>query len=330
LDKQVLRFRGKCMDIMERIELTGLIPVVVLENLDDALPVANALLEGDLPIMEITMRTKAALDCIEKIRESLPEILIGAGTVRSIDQASAAVSLGAQFIVTPGFDEPVVKWCIEKNVVITPGCVTPTEIEMANKYKLDVLKFFPANVYGGIDALKALNGPYKTKKFIPTGGIDIVNLKDFVDKDYVFAVGASFLSSSSAIALKAYEKITTTAKQAISILLGFELAHIGINASDGKAASEIVATFDKAFGLGIKEGSSSDFAGSIIEVSKCCGLGHHGHIAIRTNNIARAIYYLRKRGFDPDMTTAKEKNGKMIAVYLENEVSGFAIHLLQK
>lgn len=318
------------MDALERIGMAGLVPVVVLENADDALPAAEALLAGGLDIMEITMRTKAALECIKKVRDKFPDMLIGAGTVRSVAQASDAVKAGAEFVVTPGFDETVVKWCVDCGVAVTPGCVTPTEIEFADRYGLDILKFFPANVYGGVEALKALNGPYRNKKFIPTGGVDLSNLKDYSDKGYVFAVGGGFLCSPSAIAAKTFVKITDAVKQAIGIMMGFELAHIGINTSDAKTASETVSTFDRAFGIGIKEGASSDFAGSIIEALKSPGLGLHGHIAIRTNSISRAVYYLGKRGFQADMATAKEKNGKMAAVYLKEQISGFAIHLLQK
>jgi 2-dehydro-3-deoxyphosphogluconate aldolase / (4S)-4-hydroxy-2-oxoglutarate aldolase len=318
------------MNALERIGVAGLVPVVVLENADDAIPAAEALLAGGLDIMEITMRTKAALDCIKKVKGKFPGMLIGAGTVRSVTQASDAVKAGAEFVVTPGFDETVVKWCVDCGVAVTPGCVTPTEIEFADKYGLDVLKFFPANVYGGVEALKALNGPYRTKKFIPTGGVDLANLKDYSDKEYVFAVGGGFLCSPSAVAAKSFVKITDAVKQAIGISLGFELAHIGINTPDEKAASETVLMFDRAFGIGIKEGASSNFAGSIIEAVKGSGLGLHGHIAIRTNNISRAVYYLGKRGFEADISTAKEKNSKMIAVYLKEQVSGFAVHLLQK
>jgi 2-dehydro-3-deoxyphosphogluconate aldolase/(4S)-4-hydroxy-2-oxoglutarate aldolase len=318
------------MNVLERIGLAGLVPVVVLENADDATEAAGALLAGGLDIMEITMRTKAALDSIKKVREKFPDMLVGAGTVRSVQQASDAVKAGAEFVVTPGFDETVVKWCVDCGVAVTPGCVTPTEIEFADKFGLDVLKFFPANVYGGVEALKALNGPYKNKKFIPTGGVDLANLKDFADKEYVFAVGGGFLCSPSAVAAKAFVKITDAVKQAIAIMLGFELAHIGINTPDGQTAMDGALMFDKAFGLGFKEGESSNFVGSIIEVNKKIGLGQSGHIAIRTNNIARAIYYLGKRGFEVDMSTAKEKNGKMIVVYLKEHISGFAMHLLQK
>src|SRR5665647_376241 len=252
------------MNVLEKIGLAGLVPVVVLENADDATEAAEAILAGGLDIMEITMRTKAALDCIKKVREKFPDMLVGAGTVRSVQQASDAVKAGAEFVVTPGFDETVVKWCVDCGVAVTPGCVTPTEIEFADKYGLDVLKFFPANVYGGVEALKALNGPYRSKKFIPTGGVDLANLKDYADKEYVFAVGGGFLCSPSAVAAKAFAKITDAVKQAIAILLGFELAHIGINIPDGQTSMDGALMFDKAFGLGIKEGESSNFVGSII------------------------------------------------------------------
>ncbi len=318
------------MSVLDRIGLAGLVPVVVLENADDAIPAAEALLAGGLDIMEITMRTKAALDCIKKVKAKFPDMLVGAGTVRSVEQADDAVKAGAEFVVTPGFDETVVKWCADCGVAITPGCVTPTEIEFADKFGLDVLKFFPANVYGGVEALKALNGPYRNKKFIPTGGVDLANLKEYSDKEYVFAIGGGFLCSPSAMAAKTFVKITDAVKQAITILLGFELAHIGINTPDGQSAMNSALMFDKAFGLGIKEGESSNFIGSILEVNKKIGAGLHGHIAIRTNSIARAIYYLGKRGFETDMATAKEKNGKIIAVYLKEQISGFAMHLLQK
>jgi 2-dehydro-3-deoxyphosphogluconate aldolase / (4S)-4-hydroxy-2-oxoglutarate aldolase len=321
---------GKKMDSLERIGLSGLVPVVVLEDADDALPAAEALLAGGLDIMEITMRTKVALDCIIKVKEKFPNMLVGAGTVRSVGQAADSVKAGAEFVVTPGFDETVVKWCIDSGIAVTPGCVTPTEIEFADKYGLDVLKFFPANVYGGVEALKALNGPYRNKKFIPTGGVDLANLKDFADKEFVFAVGGGFLCSPSSVAAKTFVKITDAAKQAIAIMLGFELAHIGINTPDGQTAMEGALMFDRAFSLGIKEGESSNFVGSIIEINKKTGFGQNGHIAIRTNNIARAIYYLGKRGFEVDMSTVKEKNGKTAAVYLKEHISGFAIHLLQK
>ena len=145
-------------------------PVVVIENADNAVDTADALKAGGIHSMEITLRTEAALDAIKNVAGERPDMLVGAGTVLNLEQAKLSIDAGAKFIVSPGFDEEVVRFCIEKNVAVTPGCVTPTEIMRAVKLGCKVLKFFPANVYGGLSALKALAGPFGGVKFIPTGG----------------------------------------------------------------------------------------------------------------------------------------------------------------
>ena len=183
------------MDVMERIGNAGLVPVVVIEDANDAADAAKALLAADLDIMEITMRTEAGIEAIKNVRKSFPEMLVGAGTVLSVDKAKEAVAAGAQFIVTPGFNPPVVKWCVENNIPITPGCVTPTEIDMALSYGIQILKFFPADVYGGVKGCKALYGPYKVAgvSFIPTGGVNNDNLPEFANQPFIHAVGGGWL-----------------------------------------------------------------------------------------------------------------------------------------
>jgi 2-dehydro-3-deoxyphosphogluconate aldolase/(4S)-4-hydroxy-2-oxoglutarate aldolase len=148
---------------------------------------------------------------------------LGAGTVLSADQAKAAVDAGAQFIVSPGFNDEVVGWCIKNDVAVTPGCVTPTEIEHALSFGLNVLKFFPASIYGGIKGCKALYGPYRMVKFIPTGGVNLNTLAEYADKNYIHAIGGGWLCSSKDISNKDYESIKKTVKASIDILLGFEL-----------------------------------------------------------------------------------------------------------
>lgn len=313
------------MDVNKIIGNIGLIPVVAFDNASDAVDTAAALTEGGIDVMEITLRTSAGIESINRVADAFPDMLVGAGTVRSVEQAAQAKDAGAVFIVSPGFDEKVVEWCIEKDILVTPGCVTPTEIEKAQSYGLSTLKYFPANVYGGVDGLKALNGPYKDIKFIPTGGISLSNLSDFVDKDYIHAVGGGFLCKTADIASKKFSGITETAKQAIQVLLGFELAYIGLNAP-ASAAEKL----SSAFGFEIKEGDSSYMVGNAIEVVKDNYRGKNGHIAFRTNNINRAVYYLGKRGFEVDHNTDKHKNGKLIAIYLKDDYNGFAVHLLQK
>ncbi|MDD5622732.1 MAG: bifunctional 4-hydroxy-2-oxoglutarate aldolase/2-dehydro-3-deoxy-phosphogluconate aldolase, partial [Actinomycetota bacterium] len=221
-------------NVLERIGNMGLVPVVVIDDENLAVPAARALIDGGLGIMEITMRTEQGILAIKKVKEAFPDMLIGAGTVLSIEKAKESVDAGAEFIVSPGLDPKIVKWCIDSGIVITPGIVTPTEINHALEFGLTILKFFPANIFGGIKGCEALYGPYRMVKFIPTGGISDDNLQDFVNKPYIHAIGGGWLCKSADINGKKFDKITGIVKESIDRLLGFELAHIGINTDNEK------------------------------------------------------------------------------------------------
>ena len=317
-------------EIFDKLAESGLIPVVVLENVEDAVPTANALLAGGVGVMEITFRTAAAADSIKAVSENCPEMLVGAGTVLNLEQCKKAVECGAKFIVSPGYDEDTVAWCVENNIAITPGCVTPTEIMMAIKHDLKVVKFFPAGVYGGLSALKALSGPFPGIKFIPTGGVNAENIGDFIAAPFVFAVGGSWVCSKKDISNGEFEKITSLCVEARKAALGFEIAHVGINCSDSECSMDVCKSLSEAFNFGIKEGNSSNFVSSGIEVMKSNYLGANGHIAVRTNNISLAVKELKRKGFSIIEDSCKFKGDKLVAVYLENEFGGFAVHLLQK
>lgn len=317
-------------NVLERIGNMGLVPVVVIDDENLAVPAARALIDGGLGIMEITMRTEQGILAIKKVKEAFPDMLIGAGTVLSIEKAKESVDAGAEFIVSPGLDPKIVKWCIDSGIVITPGIVTPTEINHALEFGLTILKFFPANIFGGIKGCEALYGPYRMVKFIPTGGISDDNLQDFVNKPYIHAIGGGWLCKSADINGKKFDKITGIVKESIDRLLGFELAHIGINTDNEKESLTIAKKFSDVFGFSLKEGSSSNFSGSGIEINKSMGPGTGGHIAIKTNSIDRAAFYLGRKGYRVDWNSKKVKGSKTIAVYLENEIGGFAVHLLQK
>ena len=318
------------MKILEQIENSGIVPVVIIENSDDAVPTAEALLAGGIEVMEITFRTAAAAESIRKVAAEVPEMLVGAGTVITIEQCRQAVECGAKFIVSPGYDEEVVSWCVENNIPVTPGCVTPTEIMMALKHGLKVLKFFPANVYGGLNAIKALAGPFGNVKFIPTGGVNQQNLGEFAASPYIHAVGGSWVCPKADIAAHNFGKITSLCAEARKAFLGFEVAHVGINCDDADASESVCGDFGAAFDFAVRLGNSSNFASNGIEVMKSRYLGDKGHIAVRTNKMEAAIAELEKRGFEVDMSTAKTKGGRINAVYLKNEIGGFAVHLLQK
>lgn len=192
---------------IETIFETKLVPLVVLDDENDAVPMAKALVEGGIPIAEVTFRTAAAKAVIEKMSREVPEILVGAGTVHNVEQAEDAVNAGAKFIVTPGFNREVVQWCLDREIDVVPGTVTPSDLEQALSMGLSFCKFFPAEAYGGVKTLKALAGPYADIKFMPTGGVSEKNWKEYLALDNVVAVGGSFMTPSSLVKAKDWDGI---------------------------------------------------------------------------------------------------------------------------
>ena len=317
------------MDVLKRLAQSGVVPVVVLEDAKDAVPTAKAMLAGGIDVMEITFRTAAAADSIKAVAQECPDMVVGAGTVVNLEQCKLAVECGAKFIVSPGYDVETVAWCCDNGIPVTPGCVTPTEIMMALKHGLKVLKFFPANVYGGLSAIKSLAGPFGGVKFIPTGGVNAQNLAEFISSPYIHAVGGSWICPKADIAAGNFDKITALCKEARKSLLGFEVAHIGINTPDADAAMDVCKAFNDAFDFNVKQGNSSNFASTGVEVMKTMFKGANGHIAIRTNKMIPAIAEMERRGYELDMDSVKDKDN-IKAVYFKNEIGGFAVHLLQK
>ncbi|MCQ2420864.1 MAG: bifunctional 4-hydroxy-2-oxoglutarate aldolase/2-dehydro-3-deoxy-phosphogluconate aldolase [Clostridia bacterium] len=318
------------MDELKRLAGAGIVPVVVLDDAKDAVPTAKALLAGGIDVMEITFRTAAAADSIKAVSENCPDMLVGAGTVITLEQCTTAVEMGAKFIVSPGFDEEVVRWCVENGIAVTPGCVTPTEIMAAMKLGLKVVKFFPASVYGGLSAMKALSAPFGGIKFIPTGGVNEKNLGEFIAAPFIHAVGGSWVCTKKDIAEGNFDKITALCKQARSIALGFELAHVGVNCEDADKAMNLCQTLEEAFGLAAKEGNSSIFAGTAVEAMKTMYLGANGHIGLKTNSVDLAVAELQKKGFTVNESTVKYKGDRMSVAYFNEDFGGFAIHVVQK
>ena len=317
-------------NIIEKIGKLGIVPVVKIEKPEDALPLGRALLAGGLPIAEITFRTSAAEESIKSLTRELPELLVGAGTVLTVEQTKKAISAGAKFIVSPGFNPKVVDYCIENDIPVTPGINNPTQIEMALERGIKIVKFFPAEASGGLSLLKSMAAPYTEIKFIPTGGINQNNLSSYLSNSKVHACGGSWMVKPELISSGNFSEITRLSKEAISIILGFEFVHLGINEESKEKALNSANQLSHLFYFPVKEGTTSIFAGPTFEIMKNQYLGKHGHIAIATNDIHRAIAYLKKKGISVLPETAKEKNGELKAIYIDQEVSGFAIHLLQK
>lgn len=317
-------------DVLKKLGTYGIIPVVKLDDAKNALPLAKALIKGGLPVAEITFRTSCAKEAIEIISKELPEMLVGAGTVLTVDQVKSAVSAGASFIVSPGFNPAVVEYCVNNDIPITPGCSNPTDIEMALGFGLDVVKFFPAETSGGLAALKAISAPYGMIRFIPTGGINEKNIGSYLAFNKVLACGGSWMVNPDDINAGDFDTVTKKTSAAVSTVLGFEIAHVGINMSDEDSSLGLAKNLSGLFGLGLKEGNSSNFVGSAIEINKSAGKGENGHIAIKTNNIKRAMAYLEANGAIIDRASIKGSGDDIIAVYLDGSFGGFAIHLLQK
>ena len=319
-------------EIMDRIEQSGFVPVAVIDTADKAVPLARAMLAGGVDVVEVTFRTEAAADSIRAISASCGEMLVGAGTVITVEQCELAVASGARFIVSPGFSRDVVEWCVSREIPIVPGCVTPSEIMAAMEYGIRVVKFFPANLYGGLAGMKALSGPFPGIRFIPTSGINGDNAGEFLRASCVFAVGGSWACSKADIAAGNFDRITALCAAARKSLLGFELGHVGINCNGAGESRGICLAFQEAFGFPYRPGAgSSDFSSSAIEVKKHSGRGTHGHLAVATNCLPGAIAEMRRRGFALDEASRTyNKDGELIAVFLRDEIGGFAVHLLRK
>ena len=318
-------------ETLKKIESIGIVPVIKIQNTDNAVPLARALCAGGIPAAEITFRAAGADIAIKAIRESIPDMVVGAGTVLTIEQADRAIASGAHFIVTPGFNPNVVAHCIKKGVTIVPGCNNPSDMERAIEAGLDVVKFFPAEQSGGVAFLKAVSAPYSSLKFMPTGGVNAKNLNDYLSFNKIAACGGSWMVKSDLIDAGEFDKITALCREAMQTMLGFGLMHVGINSENEAQALATAKLFGEIFGFDVKAGNSSVFCDRQIEVMKTPFRGKNGHIAIGTNSIKRAVAYLELRGFEFDHSSAKaDANGNYPAIYFKDEIGGFAVHLLQR
>ena len=205
-------------EVLERIQEIGIVPVVVLNDAKDAEPLAQALCNGGLPCAEVTFRTDAAEESIRIMSEKFPNMLIGAGTVLTTDQVDRAVAAGAKFIVSPGLNPRIVKYCVEKGILITPGCTNPSDIEQALENGLEVVKFFPAEPAGGLKMIKAMAAPYVGVKFMPTGGINATNVREYLAYDRILACGGSWMVKGSLVVAGEFDKIEELTREAVEIV----------------------------------------------------------------------------------------------------------------
>jgi 2-dehydro-3-deoxyphosphogluconate aldolase/(4S)-4-hydroxy-2-oxoglutarate aldolase len=315
--------------VLKEMYKIGIVPVVVLEDVNNAVSLAKALLDGGLPCAEVTFRTEAAKESLKAISTTYPEMLIGAGTVLTCAQVDNAMEAGAQFIVTPNVNPKIVTYCQKLGVPIVPGCSTASEIGIALELGIEVVKFFPAETAGGIDMIKSLSGPFPTMKFMPTGGIIAENLNSYLAVKSVLACGGSWMVKHDVITAGNFDKITEMTRDAITKMLDLHVMHVGINMPGAPEAVDLANEFNAKLGLPLDDRTGAVFVSSGIEICKQKFLGTHGHIALKVSNVDRAMYHYGRRGveFDPNHVTYASDGSAKLA-YFKNEMGGFAIHFI--
>lgn len=317
-------------NLTEQIREIGIVPVIKLNDASKAAPLAKALCEGGLPCAEVTFRTECAADSIRAMKAACPEMLVGAGTVLTTQQVDSAVKAGSSFIVSPGLNPDIVKYCVDRDIPVFPGCANPSDVEQAIKYGLKTVKFFPAEAMGGLKTINAMAPVYSQICFMPTGGINACNVCEYLKNDRIIACGGTWMVPADAIDRDDFEEIRRLTQEAVHTMLGFRLAHVGINCANPAEAQSVAQNFENIFGFTANENPGSIFSAGYIESLKNPYLGTNGHIAIAVNSVEHAKAYLMRKGvsFNEESAVYME-DGRIKAIYMEKEIGGFAIHLVR-
>ncbi|MGI6168473.1 MAG: bifunctional 4-hydroxy-2-oxoglutarate aldolase/2-dehydro-3-deoxy-phosphogluconate aldolase [Christensenellales bacterium] len=316
------------MNALKRIELCGIVPVIKLNSPDEALPLCQALENGGIDVAEITFRSDAATKAIALVRQNMPQMLVGAGTVTNLEQAQQAKDAGAQFMVTPGFSDKVTAFCQQHKIPLTPGCSSPTDMQSVLEAGLDVAKFFPAEASGGLKALKAISAPYHMLKFMPTGGIGPNNLVEYLSFNKVLACGGSWMVPDKLLKEKRFDEIQALTKEAVALLHGFSFHAIRLHSGDRKQAQKSADALCALLGLSQKENGSLLFAGDSIQLN-CEGDGK-GALVFACNHVERALYALQKKGVQAVSQSLSYPNNRLNGAALQANFLGYNIELTQR
>ncbi len=317
--------------LLEQLSRIGIIPVIAIDDAEKAVPLANALSKGGLPAAEVTLRTPAAIEAIRKIARDCPNVLVGAGTVLNIEQCEKAIEAGAKYIVSPGYNTELVRYCVQRGILVLPGCVNASDMTRAVNDGLDAVKFFPAEQSGGIAGLKALAPVFPNLSFVPTGGINRDNMMNYLGYDRVAACGGSWMVKKDLIENESWEEITALSGSALKRMLGFSLKHISINCENFEDKRLSVRMFCELFNIDVSENDCSIYAGSSVEFIGEPSDGTRGHITVATNSLKRAVTYWESKGVSfANGTPECDASGKLTTVELEQKLNGFTVHLIQK
>lgn len=325
-----MTIKEKIDKVVEELGCVGIVPVVKLDKVENAEKLAKALRDGGINCAEVTFRAKGADEVIKRMTTAYPDMLVGAGTVLSCEQADAAYAAGAKFCVAPGLNPKVVSHCLEKGIPFAPGLSSASEVEQALELGLDFVKFFPAEQAGGLAYIKSICGPYSSMRFMPTGGVSADNLNSYLAYNKIVCCGGSWIVPAKLLDAEDWAGVTALCKEAINKMLDFKVVHVGINCADPMEAEAVADKFDDAFGFTKKVGNSSVFAASYVECMKAPFKGRLGHIAVSTNSVKRAVYQLKAKGYTFDESTYKyDKAGNLTVAYLNEDFGGFAVHFVQ-
>ncbi len=295
----------------------GAVPVATIDQAEDSIPLAEALLKGGLPVIEVTFRTATAKEALRAIAAYVPQMLVGAGTVLSVEQAESALEAGAQFIVSPGFCPRVVQYCLNQGVAVIPGCSSPTDLTAAFNFGLQVVKYFPAELLGGTAALEAIGKPFGGMKFIPTGGIGFHNLQQYLRLDKVWACGGSWMVGAQLIRNRDFKAISRLAKVTLSEILGFRL--------DCELPVALLEEISALFKLPLRESGAPYPAGSLLRRGES-----NKQLTVKTNNLIRAAAYFLREGIEVCAGVEATPVKPPAAIYLQEKAGGFDICVVEE
>jgi 2-dehydro-3-deoxyphosphogluconate aldolase/(4S)-4-hydroxy-2-oxoglutarate aldolase len=301
----------KMNNVLNQLRLYGIIPIITINNPDVVRPLAKALLKARLPVVEITFRTDAALEAIRIVSKEFPEMLIGAGTVLTVENAKKAALSGAKFILSPGFNPKVVDYCIKNKITILPGINSPTHIELALEKGLNVLKFFPSEASGGIGLIKSIAAPFPGLKFVATGGVNGGNLASYMACPQILACAGSWIAQGSDIAAGRFHQITENAEEAIRIMLGFRTKSIEIPGIQEEYFTIIDPLFSGLFHQHLEKTEGGIRVADILAFlckkdrdsrNPVQNGDSFGIICLETIDIERAMFYIRGREYKVEKT----------------------------
>lgn len=318
------------VDVIKQLESNIIVPVVVFNNIEDAIPVAKALYDGGIYCIEVTYRSDIASQCIAMIRHEMPQMLVGAGTILNIEQLNQAIQADAHFIVTPGMNEKIIKEAQNKNIPIIPGVSSASDCDKAIEYNITYVKFFPSEQLGGLSMIKALSGPYKTLKFMPTGGISFEHVSDYLKEKFIFAIGGSWLVKQDWLDNKNYSLIKEEARKTMIKALDLEFSHVMVNNANLNPSKKDKFTLFDIVG----HSSSNDmviFDGkTIIEHSTLASSKHNQSIVMITSRINYVHSHLLKVGVKIHTEFDFIYPAQLKRIIINNYLDQYDVHIMSK